>query len=323
MKKNLLQGIAISFLIGAISVFIAPFVPGINGVILSFILGVTIGNLIKLPQSFQTGIKYSGSQILEFSIVLLAFSISFSDIKKIGPTNFALIVVTIILVLLLTIYLAKVLKCPTESGWLVGFGTAICGSSAVAALAPSVTKNSNDTGISIAIVNLLGSIGMVIMPFVLKYLALSDIDSSVLIGASLHSVGNVMGAGFGMENVAIGENALTIKMARVALLSPAIIFFNIMVQSGKKRSLSSYFKLPLYLWAFIAITILVSVVPLPKGFLDVMKIGGNFLLIVAMAAIGLKISLRQLVQSGKKAMKFGVLIFALQLAIIALLLMVL
>ncbi len=323
LKAQLLKGIALSFLVGLLSFLIAPYIPGINGVILSFILGVAIGNLVRLPNEFMQGVKFSSSKILEASIVLLAFSISFSDIQAIGPSKFALIAITIVLVLSLTIYLAKVLNCPAEGGWLVGFGTAICGSSAIAALAPSVTKNTEDTGIAIAIVNLIGSIAMVIMPFALKYLEVSDLDSSIYIGASLHSVGNVMGAGFGMDNPTIGENALTIKMARVALLTPAIIFFNILVQAGKKRSLASYFKLPPYLWAFIAITILVSVVDLPQQFLATAKLGGKFLLIVAMAAIGLKVSLRQLVTSGRKALKFGVMIFALQLIIIGLLLMVL
>lgn len=323
MAIQLYKGILLAFLIGLISIVLAPYVRGVNGVILSFVIGVAVGNLYTLPADFAQGIKYSGSKILEFSIVLLAFSISFNEIAVIGPSKFALVALTIILVLILTIYLAKKLKCPTEGGWLVGFGTAICGSSAIAALAPSVTKNTEDTGIAIAIVNLLGSIGMVIMPFTLKYFDVAAIDSSVYIGASLHSVGNVMGAGFGMQDSMIGERALTIKMARVALLSPAIIFFNILVQAGKKRSFASYFKLPLYLWAFISITILVSVIPFPAEFLSAMKKGGNFLLIVAMAAIGLKVSLRQLIDSGQKAMKFGLLIFALQIVIIGLLLLVL
>ena len=321
MKTQLIKGILLSFLVGLFSYLIAPYVPGINGVILSFILGVLIGNIIKLPTDFASGIKFSSSKILEASIVLLAFSISFSDIQAIGPSNFALIGITILLVLLLTVFISKKVSCPASAGWLVGFGTAICGSSAIAALAPSVTKNTEDTGIAIAIVNLIGSVGMGIMPFALRYFEVSDLDSSVYIGASLHSVGNVMGAGFSMENASIGENALTIKMARVALLTPAIIFFNVLVQAGKKRSLMSYFKLPLYLWLFIAITILVSIVSLPKELLDVLKFGGNFLLIIAMAAIGLKVSLKQLIDSGQKAMKFGVLIFAIQLVIIWLLLM--
>ena len=321
MLNQLYKGAILAILIGVASLFLAKYIPGINAVILSFILGMLVGNLINLPNTFTSGIKFSSSKILELSIVFLAFSISFNDIAKIGAPKFVLIAIMIVAIILLTVFLAKKLNCPTEGGWLVGFGTAICGSSAIAALAPSVTKNTEDTGIAIAIVNLVGSIGMVAMPFVFRYIEVSDLHASVYIGAGLHSVGNVMGAGFGMENPTIGEQALTIKMARVALLSPAIIFFNILVQAGKQKSFASYFKLPIYLWAFVAITILVSVIALPPGFLKVMKQIGNILLIIAMAAIGLRVSLRQLLDSGQKALKFGVLIFVLQLLIIWVLLL--
>ena len=228
MAKQLYKGLLLSLVIGVLSFFLAPYIPGFNGVLLSFLLGVILGNLVKLPSSYNLGIKFSGSKVLEFSIVLLAFSISFNKIAAIGLSKFALIAITIVSVILLTIFLAKRLNCPTTGGWLVGFGTAICGSSAIAALAPTVTEDTEDTGIAIAIVNLLGSIGMVIMPFALAYFNVSDIDSGVLIGASLHSVGNVAGAGYGMSE-SIGASALTIKLARVALLSPAIIFFNILI----------------------------------------------------------------------------------------------
>ncbi len=312
----------LALFIGLVSHVAAPFIPGFNGVLLSFLLGVIVGNVFQLPASLNAGIKFSGSKVLEFSIVLLAFSISFNKIAALGVSNFALIAIMIVAIILLTFFLAKKLNCPTASGWLVGFGTAICGSSAIAALAPTVTDSTEDTGIAIAIVNLLGSIGMVALPFALTYFDVSDIKSGVFIGATLHSVGNVAGAGFGMSET-IGTSALTIKLARVAMLSPAIIFFNILNQSGKKKPLASYFRLPLFLWAFIAITILVSVVPLPEAFLNAMKTAGDFLLIVAMAAIGLKVSLRQLIDSGQKAMKFGVLIFVLQMLIVGILLMVL
>jgi len=321
LNKKLL-GIALSVAIGLLAYWLAPMINYVNAVLLSFLIGVCLNNVLSLPKSLSSGIKFSASKVLEFSIELLAFNINFNKIADLGASKFVLVVIMIVLLILLTIFLAKKLNCPTESGWLVGFGTAICGSSAIAALAPSVTKNTEDTGIAIAIVNLIGSMGMILMPFIFRELDLSDTEIASYIGAGLHSVGNVAGAGFEMSE-RIGENALTIKMARVAMLSPAIIFFNILIQAGKKKNLISYLKLPIYLWAFIAITILVSVVQLPNEFLENMKNGGSILLIIAMAAIGLKVSFRQLIDSGQKAMKFGLLIFVIQLVIISLLLVVL
>lgn len=323
MIAGLYKGVLLAVLIGLLSYVLAPVIPYVNGVLLSFAVGVLLGNVIDIPKQFVSGIKFSSSKLLEIAIVLLAFGISFTKIAAIGLSKFVLIALMILVLLLLTILLAKRMKGTEATQWMVGFGTAICGSSAIAALAPTVTKNTEETGVAIAIVNLLGSVGMVLIPITLGYLNLSETDASVLIGAGLHSVGNVAGAGFMMTD-SIGEQALTIKMARVALLSPAIILFNIMARTGgKKKTIWSYLKLPPYLWAFIAITILVSIFDIPQEFLNPMKELGDIFLIIAMAAIGLKISIRQLVKDGQRSILFGLVIFGVQLVLIGLLLLVL
>lgn len=316
MFNTYYRGILLASGIGILSFLVAPYVPILNEVLFAFGLGVIIGNFVRLPEIFSKGISFASSKFLEFSIVLLAFSISFTKIAQVGLSSFVLIAVMIVVLLLLTIFLAKRLSCPTSAAWLVGFGTAICGSAAIAALAPKISKNKEDAGVSVAIVNLIGSLGMVVIPLVLAFLQVSDLNSGIFLGASLHSVGNVAGAGYGMNSV-IGDTALTIKLARVALLSPAIIFFNFLVHREEKKSMASLFHLPPYLWAFIAITIFVSVVPLPDALLKFLKEAGTILLTIAMAAIGLKVSFKQLLQSGKRALNFGLLIFFLQLLLVA------
>ncbi len=319
MLQSIYKGLLLAVVIGLLSYFGAGYIPGVNAVLLSFLIGVLLGNVSNLPPDFSKGISFSSSKVLEASIVLMAFGISFGKISSIGTSKFALIVILITALLLITVFISKRFSGTATTNWLVGFGTAICGSSAIAALAPAVTDNKEEIGISIAIVNLIGSLGMVIMPLLLVALNVSDTQSSAYIGASLHSVGNVMGAGYEI-NPAVGASALTLKLARVALLSPAIIFFKIISQQGERSGWRSYLKLPNYLWAFIAITVFVSFVSLPTDLLKVIDTAGKLLLIIAMAGIGLKVSLKQLIVSGKKAISFGLLIFAIQLALISLLL---
>jgi len=314
-----LKGIALSFLIGIGIFFLAPIIGFMNGVMMGLLVGIIIGNLISFPNSFVSGISFSSSRILEFSIVLLAFSINVSDISKLGWQSFVIVLLVIVLVLLATLYLSKKLNCPNSTGVLVGFGTAICGSAAVAAVAPGISKNKEDTGIALAVVNLMGGIGMIALPFLLTFIPLSDIQSGIVIGGSLHSVGNVAGAGFGMDKV-IGETALTIKLARVAMLSPAVIFFTYLVNRKDKKTWKESLKLPVYLWAFVLVTIFSSFVSLPSNVLQGISTLGKITLTIAMVAIGLKISFKQLYLSGKRALTFGVIIFLVQLVIIGVLL---
>lgn len=318
-----IRGILLALAIGIPSYFLASFTPSwLNSILLALLVGILIGNIVKIPQNFQSGIGFTSGKLLELSILFLAFSINYTHISALGGSSFAIVGIMVFSMLLLTYYLSQKANCPGATGWLVGFGTTICGSSAIAALAPSVKKNEDDVAISMAVVNLFGSIGMIALPFTFQYLNFNTTQLGLLLGGTLHSVGNVAGAGYGMSKE-IGDAAITIKLARVALLSPALIFFNYLVNKNEVAHWKDHFKLPWYLWSFIGITILSSFVQFPKTFLDAMETGGKIMLSIAMAAIGLKVSFQKLFQSGRKGITFGLLLFAIQILIVAVLMFIL
>jgi uncharacterized integral membrane protein (TIGR00698 family) len=312
-----IRGILLSIALGLAGFFLSQYTPGwLNNILLALLLGMLAGNLFNIPANFQSGISFTSSKLLEISILFLAFSINYEHIAALGIGSFSIIVIMVIVTLLLSFYLANKIKCPGATGWLVGFGTTICGSSAIAALAPSIKKNEDDVAISMEVVNLFGSLGMIAMPFILLRLNLSTQQMGIMLGGTLHSVGNVAGAGYSMSKE-VGEAAITIKLARVALLSPALIFFNYLVNKDQVSHWKEHFKLPWYLWSFIGITLLSSVIQFPNGLVQTMEEGGKILLCIAMAAIGLKVSFQKLLQSGKKGLGFGLLIFASQIILVA------
>jgi uncharacterized integral membrane protein (TIGR00698 family) len=315
LKKEF-KGIILATVIGLLGYFISSFLPSsFNSILMALLLGMIVGNFIKIPGDFQSGIGFTSSKLLELSILFLAFSINYKHIAALGVMSFSAILIMVVLMLLLSYYLAIKVKCPGSTGWLVGFGTTICGSSAIAALAPTVTKNKDDVGISMAVVNLFGSIGMIVMPFILLKLNITTQQMGLLIGGTLHSVGNVVGAGYTISNE-VGEAAITIKLARVALLSPALIFFNYLVNRHQAAHWKEHFSLPWYLWSFIGITILTSIINFPVSFINIMDTAGKVVLTIAMAAIGLKVSFRTIYQSGQKGLLFGLLAFVAQILII-------
>ena len=318
--KILLQeykGILLSTLIGLITYFSADYFGiALGSILLALLLGMLLGNVLALPSSFQSGISFTSGKLLEVSILFLAFSINYKHIALLGPLSFSIIAVIVFLMLLITYFLANRINCPTSSGWLIGFGTTICGSSAIAALAPSIAKNKDDVAISMAVVNLFGSIGMIVLPIVFRSFELSNAQMGFILGGGLHSVGNVAGAAFAINND-VGVAAITMKLARVALLSPALIFFNYLINRKNVTNWKQHFKLPWYLWSFILITILISFIHLPKQFLVVMDTTGKIILTIAMAAIGLKVSFRQLLTSGKRGVGFGLIIFLIMLLLLS------
>jgi uncharacterized integral membrane protein (TIGR00698 family) len=271
LEKNYL-GLILSIGVGLMAHFLSPYIFDISGVILAFIFAVVIGNFIKIPDNFQEGIGFTSAKMLEFSIIFLAFSISFQSIAALGATKFVFIAIIILIILFLSIYLAKAFGSKNSTAWLVGFGTAICGSSAIAAVAPAISKNKEDAGIAIAVVNLLGSVGMVVLPYTLYYFFQNEQNIGFVLGASLQSVANVAGAGYGL-NENIGDAAILVKMARVALLSPAVILFSYLVNKNESQATGKKipFSLPYYLWIFIGITLLTSFVEIPKEILSFTK----------------------------------------------------
>ena len=310
------KGIVLAALIGLAAYFLASYtVAALGSILLALLLGMLVGNLTTLSPSYNTGIAFTSSKLLELSILFLAFSINYKHIVALGASSFAIIAVLVLLLLLITYFLSIKVKCPTSSAWLTGFGTSICGSSAIAALAPSVTNNKDDVAISMAVVNLLGSIGMIVLPIVFRNGEWSTAQMGLLIGGGLHAVGNVAGAGYAISNE-VGEAAITIKLARVALLSPALIFFNYLVNRNNVGNWKEHFHLPWYLWGFIAITIFISLVELPVSFLETMDVVGKIILTIAMAAIGLKVSFRQLFKSGRMGVGFGIIIFIIFLLLL-------
>lgn len=311
-----LKGIGWSAVVASIAWVLSFYTPhAFNSIILALLLGIVVNNLRPLPSTAESGLGFTSGKMLELSIIFLAFSINYVSIAALGAGSFAAVAVTVVLVILFTWYMARRFNCPGSTGWLVGFGTAICGSSAIAALAPSVSKDKTDIGIAMAVVNLFGSLGMLAMPFVLSGFDLDITRLGLLIGGSLHSVGNVVGAGYAISDEA-GEAALTIKMARVALLSPGLILFNVLIHAGKGRSWKEHLQLPWYLVGFFLISLFVSFVDLPTPFLKTMDGLGKAVLTLAMAAIGLKVGFRKLLVSGRRGIGFGLVIFIAQVLIL-------
>lgn len=320
----MLKGIVFAVGVGLIAVIAEKFTPpAFNGILIALLLGMFLGNFFTLPTSLDAGIGYTSSKMLELSLLFLAVGIHYTDIAALGVQPFVGVVLVVFVVLFLSFFLSKRFNCPGNTGLLVGFGTAICGSSAIAALAPSLQKqNKEDVAIAMAVVNLLGTVGMLFLPWALLQIdwPSSDVASSAigyLVGGSLHSVGNVAGAGFAIGKSA-GDVAITVKLARVALLTPGLIFMTYLTQRDAEGSWKRYFNLPWYLIGFIMVTFLVSAVDIPKSALKDIEYIGKVILTIAMAATGMKVSFRKLLQAGSRGLRFGVVMFAIQLSLLGL-----
>lgn len=318
MRNNLL-GIIFSFILAAIAWYTAPFIPYVNGVLFALIVGILLANFRVLPASSAEGIGFSSKKILEWAIIFMGFGIQFSEIASAGLNPLIVIIAVIIVSLLFGAWQSKKFPSDTVANELITFGTAICGTSAVAALAPKINATKNCVGVSIAVVNLYGLVGMIVLPLVLVYL-LPEQQLALILGSTLHGVGNVTGAGYSISTE-VGNLALTFKLTRVALLAPALILFGSLLHS--KSTGKSAWSIPYYVIGFVVTSVIASVYSPSGDELEYAQSLGNFLMVMAMGAIGMQITFTDILAQGKSALKWGALIFVIQVVAATILAMLL
>lgn len=316
--RGIAPGLLITGLAATMAWFIGPQIPGLNSVIFGLLLGILLGNLWTPLATFQTGISFSSSKVLEFAIVMMAFEINIMALSKVGFPILGIVLISVFAVLVFTLFLSKRMNCPQENGWLIGFGTAICGSAAISALGPLITKDKAQIGISLAVINILGGLGIFFVPALIPLFGFEATEAGVLVGGSLHSMGHVAGAAYLLDED-VRNVAISVKLVRIALLTPALILFSNVINAKQNVGAKYSIKLPIYLILFIVVSLFVSFVGVPKEVLNITKSLSNVGLTVAMVGIGLGISFKKLIQSGTQAFTFGAIIFASFLAILSLL----
>lgn len=308
------KGLMLTFFMTNIAFILNASILSLNVVVLGFLLGIITGNLNR-STIFTSGLKFSSGPLLETAIVLLAFQIDFFEILKVGFPILIIIISTISFILFLTFWLVKKMNYSGNSGYLVGFGTAICGSAAIAALGPLVSKDKSEIGIATAVVNLIGGLGIFLIPWLAGLILSDDTQTGILIGGSLHAMGHVAGSA-ALVNSTAGGIAIAVKLVRISLLTPALFIFRKAISKKGNPEISTAQKLPTYLFLFLGVVVLNSTFDIPKEFLAFNNSLSTSFLTAAMFAIGFGVQLSLLIREGTKAFLFGILLFILMTSIL-------
>ncbi len=307
--KNLFWGILLAFCIAVVSLWLGDILQ-FGSVITALGIGVVLGNLqIKRP-NFDPGIRFSEKSILETSIVLLGFGLNFNYLKSVSLDLFFIIGLSVILVIAFSIWIGKRIGLNKNTGVLLGVGSAICGTAAIAAISPLLKSNENETALSIGVINLLGTLGLVFLPALMLVLEFGPQESGFLLGGVLQSVGHVTGAAFSLGDET-GKLALIYKMGRILWIIPLILGMYFI----QRRTVNTgpVIKFPGFIVFFLLAVTLAQFKAIPGLWKESLVEIGDFLLIVAMAAIGYKIKLKPLFYVAKSALITGVIIFVMQI----------
>lgn len=316
--KTILQstsGIGLCILIGGIAVFVAPYIP-IGAVVIAIILGMLVSNLLKPGVSYKPGINFSEKHILAFAIVLMGVNLNFLILRELSYKTILLIMAAIAFTIFSSRIIAKLFNFSEKFALLLGIGSGVCGSSAIAATEQIIGAKEEEVGLSIAIVNFLGTLGIFLLPIIgSTILKFSDINSGILIGNTLQAVGQVTAAGFSISEVT-GQTATIVKMGRILMLTPIILFFIFSNRKNGNTPQNTEVKkhgIPLFIVGFILFSLIPTFGLLSDKNIELISAVSEYALIVAMAGIGLKISFANILREGKEALRMGALVFGMQI----------
>ncbi|MBL8551938.1 MAG: YeiH family putative sulfate export transporter [Hyphomonadaceae bacterium] len=248
------------------------------------------------------GIEFSSKLILRLGVALLGARITASQIASLGIAPIALVAVSVATTILFGYVAARSLKLTPAFGALSGGSVAICGASAALAIAsvlPRTRDSERDTILTVVTVTALSTIAMIIYPMIATALHLDHAKAGVFLGGTIHDVAQVVGAGYTISQET-GDVATYVKLLRVAMLLPAVFVIAYVVarathRGGKSAPVPG---VPLFLIGFAALVAINSLGMLPKVAADGLTDVSRWLLVTAIAALGMKTSFKELFAVG-------------------------
>lgn len=287
----------------------------VSAAILAIFAGAIAGNLLPVGKAVLEGAKHVARRAIPLTIVLTGATLSFANARAAGVRACAVIVATMTVALAAAWMFGKLFGVWPRTSILIGAGTAICGNSAIVAVAPLIDAEDQDVMLSMGAINVIGLVLMFVSPLVGAAIGLNDEGYGVWAGSTLHAVPQAVAAGFAFSERA-GGLATLVKLVRVALLAPLLVVLAFAYARSRKDRITVHYGrlVPPFLWGFFALFLLNSFGVLPSlqfqsGYkvasADVLAEAGNILLTLSMAAMGLEVNLKLLLKVGGAALAAG------------------
>ena len=307
----MIYGLLLISIIAVLSFFISHYI-SIGVVAIAILLSMIVANTRSLDIKYQKGINFAQKSLLSFAIALLGIKLDFSILLSLGFKTIFIIIIGMIITIYSAVIIGKRLGIDAKLSALIGIGNAVCGSSAIAATSPILKANKETIGISVAIVNLLGTVGIFLLPFIAFIFHFNNIDSAILIGNTLQAVGQVTASGFGVNEI-VGVGATTVKMGRVLLLTPLVL--GLIYFLPKSDGIKTKAKVPLFIIFFIIFSLISSFSLVSDNIQNIIGNISHISLLLAMSGIGLGIRFNGIGSKAKDGLKLAIIVFAIQITL--------
>ncbi len=310
--KRTVPGIALCLAIALPAWALGQWLPVVGGPVFAILIGMVVTLLMPRKDWCRSGVTFTSKKILQYAVVLLGFGMNLSEILSKGKQSLPIILSTITISLLMAFVLYKALRLKKNSAILIGVGSSICGGSAIAATAPVIDASDEEVAQSISVIFLFNILAALIFPTLGGLLGLSDTGFGLFAGTAINDTSSVTAAAAawdGMHGSNTLDAAAIVKLTRTLAIIPITLVLALFrtrrakQENGAKISLKKIF--PFFVLFFVLAAVITTVFHLPAGVTSPLKDLSKFLIIMAMAAVGINTNIVQLIKTGGKPILTG------------------
>lgn len=318
--KKILPGFLLSLLIASIAKYIESLLPIhiIGASVIALFIGMFINSFYK-SDILKPGLKFTSKRILKFAIILLGASLSIRVILNVGKMSLTVMIFTLLTCFGGGYFIGKALGLNWKLSNLISAGTGICGGSAIAAIAPVIDAKDTDIAYAMSATFLFDMAMILLFPIMGNLLGLSDIAYGLWAGTAVNDTSSVVAAGYAFSEAA-GDFATMVKLTRTLSIIPTVLVFTFINLHLKKKNnenivdgknVNVWKLFPWFIVGFLALAIMNSIGVIPSGISSMAKSLSKFLMVMALAAIGLSTSYKDMKKAGIQPMLHGFIISAL------------
>lgn len=299
----LFPGVLVATLVAVSAQFLAEHY-ATPAMLMALLLGIAVSFLSEEGRAVQ-GISFAAKTILRLGVALLGIRISASLMIGLGLELVVLVVCSVLLTIAFGFAVARFFGSAWRFAFLTSGSVAICGASAamaISAILPQDKRSEERLIFTVVGVTLLSTIAMIAYPILVQTLDLNELEGGVFLGGTIHDVAQVVGAGFSISE-ATGDTATLVKLIRVAMLAPIVVVAAILIRSFAQSNISGDRPpiLPTFVIGFLVLAVISSTLPVPPAITEIVSEASRWFLLIAIAAVGMKTNLKQVLSVGPAA----------------------
>jgi len=294
--------------VGIVAMVLGRWMPIIGGPVFGILLGIALRNTVGVGPVFVPGLKFASKKVLAWSIIALGFGLSFQEVIQTGLSSLWVTFITLAVAFISAALLGKWLGIAPRLKTLIGVGTAICGGSAIAAVTPIIKPDEHETAFAISTIFIFNIVAVLAFPPLGHLLHMSDLGFGMWAGTAINDTSSVVAAGYSYS-AAAGDYATVVKLTRATLIVPICLVMAFAVAWREKKQGNAGFSLarifPWFILWFLLASASRSLGLIPESLYPSLHLLAQFLIVVALTAIGLSSDLRRMATAGIRPILLG------------------